>query len=231
MKTILKSLLVLLLVAGFDFQSKAQSYELEIDSLIGIPDQVVNGDTVSFYMIVSLNSPLFYSGDVFVEIEYGGNFYEIDEITLTNPNGVLSPSSPNYIQAQHRFSTDDDLSIGDNVVVVWPRIGDGITPPQTVVNPYTTIVTLVEPNSIQDVPSREFKSVLYPNPAKNIVRIKLENSERLLNASVYDLSGKLMTQINNLQQFDVSGFAPGLYFVDVVLENGTVYSDKLLITY
>lgn len=231
MKTILKSLLALLLVAGIHFQSKAQSYELEIDSLIGIPDQVVNGDTVSFYMIVSLNSPLFYSGDVFVEIEYGGNFYEIDEITLTNPNGVLSPSSPNYIQAHHRFSTDNDLSIGDNVVVVWPRIGDGITPPQSVVNPYTTIVTLVEPNSIQDVPTREFKSVLYPNPANNVVRIKLDNSEQLESVSVYDLSGKSMIQATRVQQLDVSGLASGLYFVDVILENGTVYSDKLLITY
>ena len=230
MRFLLKSFLLLLVAFTCQNKLKAQTFELEIDSLVGIPDTVFNGEDVSFYMLVSMNSPLFYQGNIFVELEYGGDFYEVDSTTVASQ--ALSPNGPNYIQVHHRFSTDNDLNIGDNVVVVWPRIGDGVSPSQTVVNPYTTVVTLTEPNGIQNVSSdRTFQSVVYPNPAQNSVRIRLDDKVQIESVIVYDLSGKVLIRESQSKRLDVSRLSTGLYLVDVVTQQGDVYSDKLLISY
>ena len=158
MKNILRSVLILVSVCWWGNKAEAQvTYELTIDSLVGIPDTIVDGQQVTFYMIVSMNSPLFYQGNIFVELEYDGGFYPVD--TATAANASLSPNSPNTIQATHIFSTNDDLSIGDNVVVVWPRIGDGVTPQQEVTNPLTVYIHMVEPNGIIEQPTVEFWSL------------------------------------------------------------------------
>ena len=211
-------------------QSQAQNvYEMEVDSIAGLPATIVDGDTATFYLIVSMNSALFYQGNVFVELEYNGSFYEVDMTEAVN--GFLGPNSPNTIQVQHRFSTEDDLGIGDNVVVVWPRIGDGVVPEQEVVNPYTTTVTLVEPNGILDKPNgRTVQSFISPNPAITGIQYNLEKTIQIQQSVLYDLTGKELLRASATSTMDVSGLPNGIYFVDVITEDGHVYSDKLLIS-
>jgi hypothetical protein len=211
-------------------QAQAQvSYELEIDSIVGLPDTIVDGEEVTFFMVVSLNSALFYQGNVFVELEYAGDFYEIDSADVAN--GYLGPNSPNTIQAHHKFSTEDDLQIGDNVVVVWPRIGNGFDPVQEVVNPYTTTITIVEPNGIIVDPTSRFnQSFISPNPAITSIRYNLNGSVKIRSSVLYDVTGRKVLRTNGASQVDVSGLPEGIYFVDVTTEKGLVYSDKLLIS-
>jgi hypothetical protein len=208
---------------------KAQTYELQIDSIVGLPDTIADGDTASFFIQISMNSPLFYQGEVYLELEYGGSFYRVD---TTISQSFLSPNTPNTVQALHRFSTEDDLGIGDNVVVVWPRIGDGINnPPQNVLNPYTTVVTLVEPNGINEQSgARTFRSFLLPNPASTGIEIRLAENEKIAYSRLYDLTGQLLSEGGNERRFDISHLPLGLYFVDVLTEDGHIYTDKLLIS-
>lgn len=230
MKSILKFVAVLLAGCFMTSQSQAQNvYEMEVDSIAGLPATIVDGDTATFYLIVSMNSALFYQGNVFVELEYNGSFYEVDMTEAVN--GFLGPNSPNTIQVQHRFSTEDDLGIGDNVVVVWPRIGDGVVPEQEVVNPYTTTVTLVEPNGILDKPNgRTVQSFISPNPAITGIQYNLEKTIQIQQSVLYDLTGKELLRASATSTMDVSGLPNGIYFVDVITEDGHVYSDKLLIS-
>lgn len=231
MKAFLRSILVVVLASMATGSARAQTYEMQIDSLVGIPNEIVDGDTITFYMIVSMNSPLFYQGDIFVELEYGGTFYEVDQTDVA-AGSFLSPNNPNYIQVTHRVSTDDDLSIGDNVVVVWPRIGDGVNnPPQEVVNPQSVTLTIVEPNGIDDEgPRRILRSFIAPNPAIAIVSFGLEKEIQIQRSFLYDLSGKVLAEAGQARQLDISHLPAGIYFIDVVTEEGYVYSDKLLIT-
>ena len=206
-------------------------YEIQIDSIIAFPETVQDGETVSFYITVSVqNTPLWYQGNVYLELEYAGNFYLVDSVVMPQ-SIVLSPSYPYPIHATHRFSSDDDLMIGDNVVVVWPRIGNGVEPEQTVLNPYETIVTLVEPNGIGAEDSKRIqRSFITPNPAITSIAISLKPDIKIERSIVYDLTGKVLAEGEQERQMDISYLPAGIYFVDVLTERGYVYSDKLLIT-
>ena len=231
MKHILRLLLVgLCTVSVFHQQTRAQAtYQLEIDSIVGIPDTICDGQEVTFFLIVSMNSALFYQGNVFVELEYGGSFYQVD--TSIAANGFLGPNSPNTIQAMHRFSTDDDLQIGDNVVVVWPRIGDGVNPPQEVTNPFTTVITLAEPMGFEPQPSTRIReSFISPNPAVTSIDYHLNPSEKVLESVLYSITGQVLHRSSQTKNIDISRLPAGIYFVDVITESGHVYYDKLLIS-
>lgn len=210
-------------------QARSQvTYEIQIDSLVGLPDTITDGETVTFYMQISLNSPLIYQGNIYLELEYGGNFYQVDTTISQN---FLNPNFPSQLQATHYFSTNDDLSIGDNVVVVWPRIGDGITPLQTVANPYETTITLREPNGIgENGPQRIVEPFIRPNPAVANIEFGLKPDVQISRSVLYDLTGKILAQTGREKQLDISRLPAGIYFVDVLTEEGNVYSDKLLIT-
>ena len=230
MKLILKSLVLACVCCLVSNQLSAQvTYELQIDSIVGLPDTIEDGQEVTFFMIVSMNSALFYQGDIFVELEYGGQFYRVD--TAISVNGFLGPNSPNTIQAHHRFSTDDDLNIGDNVVVVWPRIGDGTSPSQEVINPHTQIINLVEPNGISPQPiARIRESFVSPNPAITGIQYNLNHTVTVLESILLDVSGRIVMRSNASTQIDISSLPAGVYFVEVITEKGDVYSDKLLIS-
>lgn len=230
MKSIVK-MLVLALGCGFctNHVQAQVTYELAIDSIVGLPDTIEDGEEVTFFMIVSMNSALFYQGDVFVELEYNSAFYQVD--TAIAVNGFLGPNSPNTVQVHHRFSTEDDLQVGDNVVVVWPRIGDGITPQQEVVNPYTQIIRIVEPNGIRTNPvSRINQSFVSPNPAISSVSYNLGHTVKVKSSTLFDLTGRIILRSDHSLDLNISSVPEGIYIVEVITEKGNVYLDKLLIS-
>ncbi len=229
MKRILESIVIAACLWFIPFQNQAQvSYGLVIDSLVGIPDTIADGDTVTFYMIVSTNSSLFFQGNIYAELEYGGSFFEAD-ISIPSDSSI-SPVSSTTIQAFHRFSSDDGLSIGDNVVVVWPRIGDGTTPDQSVVNPHTQIITLTEPNAISEHNSNWTKrSFVSPNPASSHVMFDFGKSTKVTSTTVYDITGSEVHRSNVTHGLDVSGFRKGIYIIEALTEDGQIYFDRVLI--
>ena len=227
MKRILKTVALVLSVCLVSHQARSQTYELQIDSIAGIPDTVFNGQEVTFFMVVSMNTPLFYQGDMFIELEYGGQFYTAD--SSMTANNFIGPNSPNTIQASYIFTTDNDLSIGDNVVVVWPRLGDGTSPPQVVLNPYETIVTLLEPNGISDNPKKDRKPLFYPNPANTTIRLFQDQVLDANRIEVHDAFGRTVISSGPASQLNVSQLPVGMYSVSIVLKNGTQHTERLVI--
>jgi len=74
---------------------------------------------------------------------------------------------------------------------------------------------------------------IYPNPAKNICNIKLDESYQMSRAQIVDAVGRnVMLLFNNEHfssfEFDCSGLTPGLYFVTVKDEQGNVRILKLV---
>ncbi len=223
---------LILACAGFAFwanPTQAQTvYELQIDSIIAFPDTVENGATVSFYMMISIqNTPLLYQGNIFLELEYGNGFYAVDSVE--SAMAFLSPNYPNTIHATHRFTTDNDLNIGDNVVVVWPRIGNGTNPPQVVLNPYETIVTLVEPNGINEHAGKNQKPFFYPNPANSIIGFVQDQLQEIDSIEVHDAFGRMVLRSKPTSQVAISQLPVGVYLVSMISDSQRVRSERLVI--
>lgn len=229
MKHILRMLVICLGLGLSTTATKAQTtYVLEIDSVVALPDSIEDGTTVTFYMMVSMSgTPLFYQGTIYVEFEYGGNFYHADS---TISQGFLSPNNPNQLQVTHRFSTDNNLSIGDNVVVVWPRIGNGTDPPQVVTNPYETVITLIEPNGIEENPKHLFH-FFYPNPATSVVQFETETLNKIQSISIFDALGKCVLSSGRQTRLDISTLPNGVYLLNAQLNDGNVLTQRLLVAH
>jgi hypothetical protein len=68
---------------------------------------------------------------------------------------------------------DNTLAIGDNVVVVWPRISSGpVFPPQEVINKGMASFYLAEPLSVNSGPKKETLR-LFPNPSSSLIELRL----------------------------------------------------------
>ena len=84
--------------------------------------------------------------------------------------------------------------------------------------------------SLGVAPAANFEFSMYPNPAKS--RITLTGSEFLNSVTITDLSGKLVSEKNDLSVrsmiYELPELAPGLYFVHLRTEKGVTIK-KLMI--
>jgi hypothetical protein len=63
--------------------------------------------------------------------------------------------------------------------------------------------------------------VIFPNPASDLVNIISENAH-IESASIFDLSGRLMTTQKESKQLDISGLSEGLYLILIETDKGLV---------
>lgn len=69
----------------------------------------------------------------------------------------------------------------------------------------------------------------YPNPAKEQLHMQFSPDVKPTLVELYDLQGRLVrTQDNNFEGIDLSLLPAGTYSMRVILENGEVYSDKVV---
>ncbi len=65
---------------------------------------------------------------------------------------------------------------------------------------------------------------IYPNPAKDIINIKLNNYQNT-SATLYDISGRLMFEKklnSDISSIDVSNLNNGMYLLKINAENKTI---------
>jgi hypothetical protein len=100
-------------------------------------------------------------------------------------------------------------------------------------NPFDIAIsgTVVTPTSIIEINSVKELQV-YPNPANN--QVTISSSTSLSNASItlLDVTGKVLFKKNNLegqhQTIDISQFSSGIYFVELINQNGNISRTKLI---
>lgn len=95
----------------------------------------------------------------------------------------------------------------------------------------TFLTEFVVPLSTNDFENRDV--VFYPNPTFDIVNIALQNSlDKITEIKVYDYLGKIILNKKatdfNLQTIDMSGFATGLYAVEITTEQQLRMVKKLV---
>jgi hypothetical protein len=230
--TLLK--LILMLALGFNVTSAwSQTYFLSVDSVVGIPDTIVNGQVVSFTMFLTNQSTLVFQGGVDVILEFPGTSDSLIADSAALGNGFLAPQSQTQVFVTHQFTTEGNnaMVIGDNVVVVWPKIAAGpAEPAQEVTKFFTTSFYLMEPLSIWDKGKIAVKPLMmFPNPAQDEVRLALPVHEELAHAEVTDALGRLVLAAGRQELLNTRMLPAGLYTVTVQCSSGAVYRGRLLV--
>ena len=71
--------------------------------------------------------------------------------------------------------------------------------------------------------------MFYPNPATDQLHLQYSPDVQPTQIELFDLQGRLVcTQTNSLENLDLQGLATGQYLMKVTLENGKVYTDKVI---
>ena len=69
----------------------------------------------------------------------------------------------------------------------------------------------------------------WPNPAKDELHLHYSPDVKPTQIELYDLQGRLVrSQRNGLESINLQGIAPGTYTMRVALEDGTVFTDKVV---
>jgi hypothetical protein len=72
---------------------------------------------------------------------------------------------------------------------------------------------------------------IYPNPAENYIEVYNTISTTKTTINVYDVTGKLITTKESVlykEYIDMSKFAKGLYFVEVMNGDKRIYKTKII---
>lgn len=85
--------------------------------------------------------------------------------------------------------------------------------------------------AVEDISiSKTLESVqFYPNPAKNVLNLKMDNSSKAFTFELTDMSGsQIFINKNNAHQIDISHLKPGVYLGTITIDNEKV-TKKIII--
>src|SRR5690554_2503276 len=80
------------------------------------------------------------------------------------------------------------------------------------------------------LPAQNVDFTIYPNPAKDYLKIKTENSSTLTKYEIRDLNGRVVICFENEKQINISNIENGIYLVSR-LEKGQVVKTKKLVVH
>ena len=71
--------------------------------------------------------------------------------------------------------------------------------------------------------------LFYPNPTQDELHLQFSPDVTPKTIELYDLQGRIVrTQRNGLESLNLQGLSAGQYVMKVTLENGKVFSDKVV---
>lgn len=211
-----------------------QTFFLNVDSIFGIPDTIYNGETITFNMVFSNQSALGFQGEVtaWLQVQGAADTIPADSTTWGGGN-FIQAQSQTVVEVTHIFSTqDNNLSIGDNVVVVWPRINTGtVFPPQEVINKGFASFYLAEPLGIDPIDkSGVGRLSIYPNPAQGNVRISGPNNEILTSVRITDMMGRNVVESAQITtSLAIESLPHGIYTVQATTAKGAAYAARMVV--
>lgn len=141
---------------------------------------------------------------------------------------VISQTIQNSVIASTGASTSSgnvkmDYTLGEVVVETFSAGGNTLT--QGFHQTNLTLVAIENPELFTEIS-------IYPNPAQELVNIDIPKNYGQMDISLYDASGKLLTNRTNAIgsfTFDVSTLATGMYYLQVVNpQNNKVKTFKLV---
>lgn len=151
------------------------------------------------------------------------------EISIFDKGNLLvniSPVEANSLGAQWRLLGTEtwfdsgielsNLNVGEYTVEFKP-LTDWIKPENEIVSLTKDVQTILNVSYEKEVLSSnsydKLKFSLFPNPASNNLKIKVE--EGILKFEIYDVAGKKLKQDKKTDQINISDLARGIYFIKI----------------
>ena len=98
--------------------------------------------------------------------------------------------------------------------------------------PFNTLLFLINDDGTNGTPEAEtfFRPYAYwPNPAQDRLHLQYSPDVKPMQVELYDLQGRLVrTQSKDLENLSLQGLSAGTYTMRVMLEDGKVFSDKVV---
>ena len=84
-----------------------------------------------------------------------------------------------------------------------------------------------------DIEENEYattKASLFPNPVEDRLSLQLSGNASCKNVEIYGIDGRLLkSQNDNFENIDVSDLPTGLYIAKINLNNGTMFTEKVVV--
>ena len=96
----------------------------------------------------------------------------------------------------------------------------------------TLFIYIIRDNDPTDTPEMTNKDcpfIIYPNPVKDQLTLRLDDGSKPVSVELYDLAGRLVgTKSNGLECIDMSAMPSGMYMLRVTMKDGARYHEKIL---
>ncbi|MBW8331842.1 MAG: T9SS type A sorting domain-containing protein [Prolixibacteraceae bacterium] len=166
-----------------------------------------------------LFSDLYYSYDSFI------NPYYKSDLAIIEGYLTLYSCKNNWIKHEGtgNFSIDVTRTISYNKYNYPTKIISDYIDGRKSTQTFSYIIT----NSIVNQSSSD-KILIYPNPACDYISIDNKTNERINNAYIIDLHGRIVRQFLNPDKISVEGIENGIHFIKIVLEKETIVRKVLI---
>jgi Secretion system C-terminal sorting domain len=135
---------------------------------------------------------------------------------------------------EYVYASTAPFAYGDKIHLIVQRdLEPGIhVQPEAAADPITDndqiyVCISLDLNAVEEVSMTKANMQLFPNPANNLLNIKLPSNETYI-AAVYNVSGQIVKSINSSQvgttSLDISSLAPGVYEVKCISAKGNYIS-------
>lgn len=227
--------LLLLLMTALPKQSAAQdSLAFSPNSLSGLPDTVVAGDTIVFGSYVyNFGNVLFYDTmSVTGYVDTTGNFTNTIPFYIPQAQPIyLNPGDSAFIISVLEFRAANAggfFKIGNNTIVIWPaRAHTNSSPVDSLVLHVLVIDTTT---GLGPIPPDLIEVRCYPVPGSGPLYITSSSANtQPKSAIIYDAEGKLVHYTDDLSSGVVTQTLPiGVYYIEVIFDNNQRRTYKIV---
>ena len=153
--------------------------------------------------------------DLLIEDPGSANFIAFGDIAFDSLHNYFYVTKTDFAT----FGNGSVYDISGSFVRSFPA---GISAEALAVN-YTTYTSLEVAEATE--------VMVYPNPAKDFIRIKQASKEKVITVKIISMQGDLVLsqQLNNeTSAFDISALASGIYFIQIQFDNGSRTTRKIV---
>jgi hypothetical protein len=201
---------------------------LKVDSLINfpvLPDTAYQGlayDSVKIQVHNYSGNP--YSGSVEVYM-MADSLQHVDTLRDDTTVVFIPSGGDTILNARNGIVFNPgNFAAGDNIVVVWPYLRLSPFPIDSFyVQVHYTLLTGLDDPAIRE------GIVLYPVPARQVLRFTYTHTESIEQVRIFDSTGRLMldSQVPP-ETLEVTSYPAGIYYVSLLRKDGSRMVKKIL---
>jgi len=201
---------------------------LTVDGIEGYQDfscanstTVTEGNSYSLTVTTGVSNP--QDTRVWIDFNNDGIFNNTNELIM-DIQSAFNPTLNITIPSGAVLNTPLRMRVSSDVIGVTQAACDNNDFGQT--EDYGIII--ISPNAIEEIDITENNFLVYPNPARNDIKIeKLFNNIKVKSIAVYNFTGQLLLKFSQIQNekvitVDISNYTKGFYFLMIETESKVI---------